>query len=42
MKTSFLAVALLALLTWGTQEVQAQTYDPYYYDGPYLDGIQYQ
>jgi hypothetical protein len=31
MKTSFLAVILLlALFAWRTQEVNAQTYDPYY------------
>ncbi len=36
MKTSFLAVALLALLVLGARDLQAQAYGPYYY-GPYWD-----
>ena len=40
MKTSFLVfLLLLALLAWGTQEVNAQTYDPAY-DSPYSGGTQ--
>jgi hypothetical protein len=41
MKTSFVAVSLLALLVLGAREVWAQGYGPYYYD-PYWDEIQYQ
>ncbi len=41
MKTSFLAVALLALLVLGARDLQAQAYGPYYY-GPYWDQMQYQ
>jgi hypothetical protein len=40
MKTSFLAVALLALLVLGARDLQAQAYGPYY--GPYWDEMQYQ
>ncbi len=40
MKTSFLAVTLLALLVLGTHDLQAQAYGPYYY-GPYWDEILY-
>ena len=40
MKTSFLAVALLALLVLGARDLQAQAYGPYY--GPYWDQMQYQ
>src|SRR5207302_7639490 len=40
MKTSFLAVTLLALLVLGTRDLQAQAYGPYYYN-PYWD-VQYQ
>jgi hypothetical protein len=40
MKTSFLAVTLLALLALGDRDLQAQAYGPYY--DPYWDGIQYQ
>jgi hypothetical protein len=40
MKTSFLTVTLLALLLFGTRDLRAQAYGPYYYD-PYWDA-QYQ
>jgi hypothetical protein len=40
MKISFLAVTLLAVLSLGARDLQAQAYGPYY--GPYWDSIQYQ
>src|SRR6266705_4348307 len=40
MKTSFCAVALLALLVLGARDLQAQAYGPYY--SQYWDEMQYQ